>query len=207
MTIGERIKSSRIELNITQEELARYIGSTKQTIHKYETGIISNIPLNKLSLIATKLKTTPAYLMGWEDYPFQLKETAEREIETRKSMVPIEDVNLRLKQAIEKKNMGILELSQKTSISENALRRYLSGGTRPNEDNIYILSKTLEVSQDWLRGYDVPMEAKYYSKDYELSAAEESIILIFRNLNKLGQDRLLEYSMELNEISKYILKK
>lgn len=67
MTIGEKIKLLRTQSNLTQEELANYADTTKQTIHKYETGIITNIPANKIKAISEKLCTTPAYLMGWED--------------------------------------------------------------------------------------------------------------------------------------------
>ena len=70
MNIGEKIKTLRIDLGLTQEELALAVGTKKQTIHKYETGIISNIPATKIKAIADKLKTTPAYLMGWEDSNF-----------------------------------------------------------------------------------------------------------------------------------------
>lgn len=73
MFIGEKIKSLRTKHGITQEELATAAGTKKQTIHKYETGIISNIPASKIKAIADKLGTTPAYLMGWEDanIPFE----------------------------------------------------------------------------------------------------------------------------------------
>ena len=67
MNIGEKIKLLRCELNLTQEELASAACTTKQTIHKYETGIISNIPASKIKSIADRLNTTPAYLMGWEE--------------------------------------------------------------------------------------------------------------------------------------------
>ena len=67
LNIGERIKKLRNELGLTQEDLAACANTTKQTIHKYETGIITNIPSSKITLIANKLNTTPAYLMGWED--------------------------------------------------------------------------------------------------------------------------------------------
>lgn len=67
MTIGEKIKLLRTQNNLTQEELANYANTTKQTIHKYETGIITNIPAIKIKAISEKLCTTPAYLMGWED--------------------------------------------------------------------------------------------------------------------------------------------
>lgn len=65
MNIGLKIKQLRLESNLTQEELAQAAGTTKQTIHKYETGIITNIPASKIKLIADKLDTTPAFLMGW----------------------------------------------------------------------------------------------------------------------------------------------
>lgn len=72
MNIGEKIKHLRCELGFTQEELAFSAQTTKQTIHKYETGIISNIPASKIKAIADKLNTTPAYLMGWTDENFSL---------------------------------------------------------------------------------------------------------------------------------------
>ena len=38
MEIHERIKAARKEKKITQEEVARRIGTTQQQINKYETG-------------------------------------------------------------------------------------------------------------------------------------------------------------------------
>ena len=76
MDIGEKIKNLRILMKLTQEELADAAGTKKQTIHKYETGIISNIPASKIKLIADKLGTTPAYLMGWVDEKTEKKNDA-----------------------------------------------------------------------------------------------------------------------------------
>ena len=67
MTVGERIKKKREELDMTQVDLARKIGCTKQTLYKYESGIITNIPSDKIEKIANVLGTTPAYLMGWDE--------------------------------------------------------------------------------------------------------------------------------------------
>ena len=50
---------------MTQESLANKIGTTKQTIYKYENDIITNIPSDKIELIAKTLGTSPSYLMGW----------------------------------------------------------------------------------------------------------------------------------------------
>lgn len=66
MTIGERIRQCRDKLGMSQTALADKVDSTKQNIYKYETGIITNIPSDKIEQIADALNVTPAYLMGWE---------------------------------------------------------------------------------------------------------------------------------------------
>lgn len=67
MTIGERIKQLREEKSITQTELAVIAKTTKQNIYKYENGIITNIPSDKIELIAKYFKVSPSYIMGWSD--------------------------------------------------------------------------------------------------------------------------------------------
>jgi len=67
-TIGNRIKKLREERELTQEELAKFVNSTKQTIYKYENDIITNIPSDKIEKIAEALNTDPSYLMGWTSH-------------------------------------------------------------------------------------------------------------------------------------------
>lgn len=67
MSIGERIKEARELRNVTQVELAEAVGTTKQNIYKYENGIVSNIPSDKIEAISLYLRISPAYLMGWTD--------------------------------------------------------------------------------------------------------------------------------------------
>ena len=67
MTLGDRIKKARIARGLTQEKLGELCGTTKQAIFKYEAGIVTNIPTDRLERIAEALNTTPAELMGWAD--------------------------------------------------------------------------------------------------------------------------------------------
>ena len=67
MNIGKNIKAKRLEKNFTLEDLAKKVGTSKQTIQRYETGVIANIPSDKIESLANALQTTPAFLMGWED--------------------------------------------------------------------------------------------------------------------------------------------
>lgn len=65
MTKGERIHELRISAGLTMEELAAKLNTTKQTIGKYEKGIVTNIPSDKIELMADILNTTPDYILGW----------------------------------------------------------------------------------------------------------------------------------------------
>lgn len=65
--IGDRIKSLRWEKQMTLEEVSKIVDVSRQTVQKYESGIISNIPSDKIELLAEALDTTPTYLMGWEE--------------------------------------------------------------------------------------------------------------------------------------------
>ena len=67
MTLAQRLKSRREQLKLTQSYVAKKIGVATQTIFKYENEIVTNIPLDRLELLAKALDVTPAYLMGWED--------------------------------------------------------------------------------------------------------------------------------------------
>lgn len=66
MSIGQRIRTSRIQQGLSIDELAYRLGKNRTTIYRYENGDIENLPLGILDSLAEALNTTPAYLMGWE---------------------------------------------------------------------------------------------------------------------------------------------
>ncbi len=65
--IGDRIKALRKARRMTLEELAEAAGTSRQNIHRYENGTVSNIPHERIAAIAAALDTTPAALLGWEN--------------------------------------------------------------------------------------------------------------------------------------------
>ena len=67
MTVGDRIRATRKREGISQTELAQKMGVIKQTLYKYETGIVTNIPSEKIEAAAKALGVTPGFLMGWEE--------------------------------------------------------------------------------------------------------------------------------------------
>lgn len=84
MNIGDRIRTLRQQHNETQEELGNIIGTTKQNLYKYETGIITNIPLDKIEKIANHYDVSPGYLMGWNT-----KHTHDTSIEKIPGITPL----------------------------------------------------------------------------------------------------------------------
>ena len=78
-TIYDRIRERRIQLGLSQEDLAIKMGyKSRSTINKIESGAV-DIARNKIEKFAEVLNTTPAYLMGWneEDQYYIDKEAAE----------------------------------------------------------------------------------------------------------------------------------
>jgi transcriptional regulator with XRE-family HTH domain len=67
MGISEKIKSRRDGLGLTLQEVGDHIGVSKATVQRYESGEIKNLKLETIEKLAEILKTTPAYLMGWEE--------------------------------------------------------------------------------------------------------------------------------------------
>ena len=67
MTTGELVKQRRIELGMTQEELAGKMGfKTKASISRLESND-RKLPLSKLEKMAMILNIPPSRLMGWDD--------------------------------------------------------------------------------------------------------------------------------------------
>lgn len=70
--ICRNIRERRKELHMTLEQLAKLVGTSKQTIARYEDGTIQNIPYEKIEALALALRTNPVALMGWEPEPYPI---------------------------------------------------------------------------------------------------------------------------------------
>ena len=65
-SIGARLKALRLDRGLTQDEVGKRVLVSKQTLYKYENNIVTNIPVDKIELLAEVYHVTPAYIMGWE---------------------------------------------------------------------------------------------------------------------------------------------
>ena len=66
MEIGERIKQMRLDLGLSQDDLAKLIGyKSRSSINKIEIGE-RDITQSTILAFAKALQTTPSKLMGWD---------------------------------------------------------------------------------------------------------------------------------------------
>ena len=85
MTTGELIKQRRIELGMTQEELASKMGfKTKASISRLESND-RKLPLSKLKKMAMILDVRPSRLMGWDDDGLEYGDKYDKEYHHQKA--------------------------------------------------------------------------------------------------------------------------
>lgn len=65
MKIGSKLRELREAQNMSLDDVARLCKTTRQTIYKYENGIVTNIPYDRILLLSKALNTTPAILLGF----------------------------------------------------------------------------------------------------------------------------------------------
>ena len=69
-----RIKKLRQERGLSVQELADMIGKNRATVYRYENGDIENMSSKAMHDLASALNTTPMYLMGVYDDPYDYEE-------------------------------------------------------------------------------------------------------------------------------------
>lgn len=60
------MKARRKEIGVSVDEIASVLGVSVATVYRYESGEIEKVPGAVLEPLANVLRTTPAYLMGWD---------------------------------------------------------------------------------------------------------------------------------------------
>lgn len=65
MTIAQRLHELREESGMTLDEVARKIGTTRQTMSRYETGVITKIDYDTIVMLSKIYNVHPGYIMGW----------------------------------------------------------------------------------------------------------------------------------------------
>lgn len=89
LRVGERIRERREALEMTQDELAQLTGyKSRSSINKIEKGG-NDLPQSKIVAFAKALKTTPSFLMGWEDEAPSREPTVAELVEKYDNIKPV----------------------------------------------------------------------------------------------------------------------
>jgi transcriptional regulator with XRE-family HTH domain len=108
MTVGERIRQKRIELGLTQEELAKKAGyKSRSSINKIECS--RDLPLSKVKKVAALLECSPSYIMGWQD-DSSIIETANKDLALSNMSERIKDYALILNDMPSEQQENIISL-------------------------------------------------------------------------------------------------
>lgn len=127
MSVGKRIRDKRIELNMTQDELAKKVGyKSRSSIQKIEAA--RDLPLKKISRMAVALNCSPGYLMGWEE-PDSVEDPRLFEVEWRKRGGAAHQLIL-----TEEEEKIVLTYRAADDIDRRAVRRILRVETKKDTD-------------------------------------------------------------------------
>ena len=66
MEINEILKNRRIELNLTQLDVAKAVGVSEATVSRWESGNIANMKRSRIAALAQILQIKPGVIMGLE---------------------------------------------------------------------------------------------------------------------------------------------
>lgn len=143
MATKDILKSKRKELNLSQREVADYVGVSEATVSRWESGNIANMGRDKIALLSKILKISPSVIAGYADIndfetPFILtKEEKELITAYRNKPEMQEAVNTLL---------GISNNSQRTVEYPMAARTTKKIKLSPQE--VESLKKTKEYNED-----------------------------------------------------------
>ncbi len=73
---------------------------------------------------------------------------------------PTDTIAGRINQVMEILQMKPADIVKSSGISKSSLSYYMAGKLEPKQKNLCKIAKALRVSEQWLQGYDVPMEAE-----------------------------------------------
>lgn len=111
----------------------------------------------------------------------------------------------RLRQIMSERNLRQVDILEKSKpfqkqlgvkMGRSALSQYVTGKSKPDDKKLYLLSKTLNVSEAWLMGYDVDEKRIPDSERNSISNDQPEIISIYSKLEQPRQGKVLSFAKE-----------
>lgn len=111
----------------------------------------------------------------------------------------------RLKQIMSDRNLRQVDIIEKSKqyqkllgvkLGRSTLSQYVSGKSVPAQKQLYLLSKTLNVSEAWLMGYDVEMERTPDEKRAKTPKEQAEFLSVYNDLEQPRQKKVLDFAKE-----------
>lgn len=67
-SIGKLLRRRREELDLTQRQIASYVGVTESAVSRWESGEIDNMRRDRIAKLAEILEISPLVIMGAEEF-------------------------------------------------------------------------------------------------------------------------------------------
>lgn len=119
----------------------------------------------------------------------------------------------RLKQIMNEENLkqvDILNMSlpyqKKLNIkmSKSHLSQYVNGKSNPDQNKLYLLGKTLNVSEAWLMGFDVSRD-RIPDEERKTNEIETKLISVFNQLNEDNKKATYDFAAQKLEEQKNVV--
>lgn len=177
MTIGDRIRSLRIEKGMTQEELGEKVGVKKAAINKYENGIVVNLKQSVIANLAEALETTPTYLLGYED--------EEKSIPARGDGMEIYKI---LTEIMEERGLSIADVARICNLPDSTVRGIIKRKQCSTALEVaFKLAEGLGVSLERLNG----LPERPTKKAPSISDEAKQVATRYEKLDSRGQGAVL----------------
>lgn len=138
LIFGSRLRQLRQANNLSLKDVADEIGTQKSTIGNIERGDKSP-SIDMMLALANYFDVSLDYLTGRSDNP------------PYKKVATFPKLHLRIKELLERENLTLEGLSEKTEIELSVLRLYISGEMNDAPDP-YVLAQIADVG-DWTSDY------------------------------------------------------
>jgi len=112
----------------------------------------------------------------------------------------------RLKQLMSERNLRQVDILEKSKpfqkqlgvkMGRSALSQYVTGKSKPDDKKLYLLSKTLDVSEAWLMGYDVDIKRVPDEERGTTQNEPPEILTIYNQLDEDRQANVIDYATVL----------
>ena len=177
MNYLERVSTLLKRTGKTCAELASSTGISEASLRLYASGEAKTIPSEDIKKLADGLGMTVEQIFGIGEATYHPN--------TR-----IASCGQRIAAALARKGMKQSDLCKITGIPKSSMSLYLSGAYEPKQDKIYAMAKALDVSTEWLMGYDLPPARLPWEEkaleEPKLTEGEKALLDLF---NQVPEDK------------------